>query len=52
MKIKGKKISIDLWVSEIQNNNKVVLAQAITLIESTKESDRKIAAELLKNVLN
>ena len=48
MKIKGKKISIDLWVSEIQNNNKVVLAQAITLIESTKESDKIIAAELLK----
>jgi LAO/AO transport system kinase len=48
LKIKGKKIPIDLWISEIQRNNKVILAQAITLIESTKESDRIIAAEILK----
>lgn len=51
MNLKDKKISIDYWVSEIQKNNKAVLARAITLIESTNANDAVMSAELLKKCL-
>ena len=38
-------------VAEIRSGNRKALAQAITLIESTRKDDRKLAEYLIKNLI-
>ncbi|HEY3402490.1 MAG TPA: methylmalonyl Co-A mutase-associated GTPase MeaB [Ohtaekwangia sp.] len=46
------RFTIDYYQEGILQNNRVVLAQAITLIESTLPADQTLAGELLDRVLN
>lgn len=47
----SKKIDVDYWFDEISKGNKVILSQAITLIESTKKSDFESAQKLLQKCI-
>lgn len=48
---KRRKYSVDDYVREILNGNRVVLSQAITLIESSKYEHQKIAQEIIERCL-
>ncbi|MDH5599210.1 MAG: methylmalonyl Co-A mutase-associated GTPase MeaB, partial [Cyclobacteriaceae bacterium] len=44
------KLSLDEYVDGIRNNNRVILGKAISIIESTREEDRRIATELISSL--
>lgn len=46
-----KRFSIDYYLEGLRNQNTVVLAQAITLVESTRIADQKLADGLMNQVL-
>lgn len=46
-----KRLDISEYFGGIRDGNRVILSQAITLIESTREADRKSSAELIEKCL-
>lgn len=46
------RFSSDYYVSGILENNRVVLAQAITIVESTLTTDQVLASNILEQILN
>ncbi|WP_138431972.1 methylmalonyl Co-A mutase-associated GTPase MeaB [Fodinibius saliphilus] len=50
-KNKRKSLNIDDYVSGIKNGDRTILSQAITLIESTKSSDRELAQDIIEECL-
>lgn len=48
---KKKRLSIDEYVAGILNGNKIILSKAITLVESTLESDHLIAEQVIEKIL-
>lgn len=46
-----KRFNLDYYLNGLKDNNTVALAQAITLIESSKRSDQQLADELLNQVI-
>ena len=46
-----KRLSVDEYLEGLLNSNRVILAKAITLIESTLDSDQLLAEELLDAVV-
>lgn len=49
--IASKRPELANFITEIPNGNKVMLAQAITLVESTRADDINLANELVENLL-
>ncbi|MGB3464035.1 MAG: methylmalonyl Co-A mutase-associated GTPase MeaB [Cyclobacteriaceae bacterium] len=48
--MKRKRLSIDVYLKGILERDTVILSQAITLIESTKPEDEKLATELMSRL--
>ncbi|MCX7954104.1 MAG: methylmalonyl Co-A mutase-associated GTPase MeaB [Bacteroidales bacterium] len=51
LKTKKERISIDEYYNGIIKNNRAILAKAITLIESSLQSDQKIARKIIEKCL-
>ena len=48
--IMRKRLPIEQYLDGIKNQNKLILSQAITLIESTRPGDEKLAGELMSRL--
>ncbi|HXS75929.1 MAG TPA: methylmalonyl Co-A mutase-associated GTPase MeaB [Terracidiphilus sp.] len=49
---RGERLSVAQYVSGIQAGNRTILAKAITLIESSRASDRDLAEEVMESCLS
>jgi LAO/AO transport system kinase len=48
---KKKRLTVDEYVGGVLNGDKIILSKAITLVESTLESDHLIAEEVIEKIL-
>lgn len=48
---KKRRLSIDEYVTGVLNGDKIILSKAITLVESTLESDHLIAEQVIEKIL-
>jgi LAO/AO transport system kinase len=48
---KKRRLSIEEYVNGVLNRDKIILSKAITLVESTLESDHLIAEKVIENIL-
>ncbi|WP_332913447.1 hypothetical protein [Algoriphagus boritolerans] len=46
-----KRLSLQAYADGIRSGNRVILSQAITLVESTLESDQDLASELVQSLI-
>ncbi|MCK5101937.1 MAG: methylmalonyl Co-A mutase-associated GTPase MeaB, partial [Cyclobacteriaceae bacterium] len=46
-----KRLSVESYVNGVLNSDKIILSKAITLVESTLESDHLIAEKVIEKIL-